>query len=208
MKAITVARKPLEGTVASNVLTHGCGGINVDGTRIKQGEQPSPTTAPGWDSFNKANAEQGYRPSDYRQGDAEYQLGRWPANLILNHLDGCRCEGVKKVKGQSNTTPPLRRSSVLEDAGGHFSVGNLQKTPIKRFVDEDGNETIADWICVDGCPVKALDEQSGVSESASAGVSFKDTPARSWKNASKEGIRRVEHGDKGGASRFFKQVKP
>ncbi len=34
MEPITVARKPLDGTVAENVLTHGTGGINVDGCRV------------------------------------------------------------------------------------------------------------------------------------------------------------------------------
>jgi hypothetical protein len=32
---ICVARKPLDGTVANNVLTHGCGAINLDGCRIE-----------------------------------------------------------------------------------------------------------------------------------------------------------------------------
>ena len=31
---IVVARKPLEGTVAANVLTYGTGGLNIDGTRV------------------------------------------------------------------------------------------------------------------------------------------------------------------------------
>jgi hypothetical protein len=29
-----MARKPLDGTVANNVLTHGVGGINIDGCRV------------------------------------------------------------------------------------------------------------------------------------------------------------------------------
>jgi hypothetical protein len=34
MLVITVTRKPLEGTVASNSLKWGCGGINIDASRI------------------------------------------------------------------------------------------------------------------------------------------------------------------------------
>jgi hypothetical protein len=34
LEPITVARKPLNGTVAANVLEHGTGGINVDGCRV------------------------------------------------------------------------------------------------------------------------------------------------------------------------------
>jgi site-specific DNA-methyltransferase (adenine-specific) len=87
---IIVARKPLVGTVADNVLTHGTGAINVDGCRVGGGEQPKPCRAPGWDSVNKANADAGYRPGEYQQGDSEYrpsELGRWPANLIHDGSD-------------------------------------------------------------------------------------------------------------------------
>ena len=35
LEPITVARKPLIGTVAENVLAHGTGGINVDGCRVE-----------------------------------------------------------------------------------------------------------------------------------------------------------------------------
>ena len=85
LEPITMARKPLIGTVAANVLAHGTGGINVDGCRVGTGEQPKACKAPGWDAINKANADGGYRPGEYQQGDAEYQphaSGRWPANLI------------------------------------------------------------------------------------------------------------------------------
>ena len=34
LETVTVARKPLIGTVAENVLTHGTGAINVDGCRV------------------------------------------------------------------------------------------------------------------------------------------------------------------------------
>jgi site-specific DNA-methyltransferase (adenine-specific) len=34
MIVITVARKPLEGTVAGNVQEYGVGGLNIDATRI------------------------------------------------------------------------------------------------------------------------------------------------------------------------------
>jgi site-specific DNA-methyltransferase (adenine-specific) len=75
---IVVARKPLIGTVAQNVLTYGVGGLNIDATRIP-GEVPS---VPQWArSTNNApyNAEgrngEMSQPSD---------LGRWPANIILD----------------------------------------------------------------------------------------------------------------------------
>jgi hypothetical protein len=41
IEPITVARKPLIGTVAENVLQHGTGAINVDGCRVEGGRWPA-----------------------------------------------------------------------------------------------------------------------------------------------------------------------
>ena len=41
LEPITVARKPLIGTVAENVLQHGTGAINVDGGRVEGGRWPA-----------------------------------------------------------------------------------------------------------------------------------------------------------------------
>ena len=41
LEPITVARKPLVGTVAENVLRHGTGAINVDGCRVEGGRWPA-----------------------------------------------------------------------------------------------------------------------------------------------------------------------
>lgn len=73
---IIMARKPLIGTVAENVLTHGTGAINVDGCRVA-GE--------GNRTFLSRHA--GARPRDqYRtgtvSGSVPTDLGRWPANLV------------------------------------------------------------------------------------------------------------------------------
>lgn len=75
---ICVARKPLVGTVAANVLRHGTGAINVDGCRIA-------TDDPTHRTF-KASEYEG--PSGYRTVRTQdtttggSPLGRWPANFI------------------------------------------------------------------------------------------------------------------------------
>ena len=78
---IVVARKPLIGTVANNVLTYGTGALNIDGSRVG----------------NKRDSEQkqgSYSGSDVkivrqRQGGKIYpeNLGRWPANVIHDGSD-------------------------------------------------------------------------------------------------------------------------
>ena len=75
---IILARKPLEGTVAENVLKHGCGGLNVDGCRIKTGKQPGKRSYGGFNSGGNSNC---YGDSDGVK-DSDYSAGRWPANFI------------------------------------------------------------------------------------------------------------------------------
>jgi site-specific DNA-methyltransferase (adenine-specific) len=78
---IVMARKPLIGTVAANVLAHGTGALNIDGCRV--GTDGGSTIPSGMDRFNASNAAQGYRPAVYAQGtpDAPAPAGRWPANI-------------------------------------------------------------------------------------------------------------------------------
>src|SRR5690625_6702642 len=62
---IVVARKPLTGTVAANVLEHGTGALNIDATRIESAESWGGDDAPS----NSAN---GYGPTD-----ADGWQGNW-----------------------------------------------------------------------------------------------------------------------------------
>ena len=76
---IVVARKPLIGTVANNVLTFGTGGLNIDGSRVDyQGEKPS-----GWfDEVERTNAGFKLTPKSSSIITSTPQGGRWPANVI------------------------------------------------------------------------------------------------------------------------------
>lgn len=77
LEPITVARKPLIGTVAENVLAHGTGGLNIDGCRV--GSEGG--TA-------KGNPPKGESKGVYGNGIngtcdiLDIGKGRWPANLI------------------------------------------------------------------------------------------------------------------------------
>jgi site-specific DNA-methyltransferase (adenine-specific) len=77
---IVLARKPLSGTVAENVLQHGTGALNVDGTRIGTTKDvpASPRRAPQGPAYG----ELGNDPGD--GGGFDPDLGRWPANVILD----------------------------------------------------------------------------------------------------------------------------
>ena len=75
---ILVCRKPLDGTVAANVLAHGTGAINIDGCRVV-GEDIPINRLESWSGFG-----QEIRPNYEQEINNK---GRWPANLIHDGSD-------------------------------------------------------------------------------------------------------------------------
>jgi DNA modification methylase len=80
---MVLARKPLIGTVANNVLTHGTGGLNIDGSRVgseEMGGISNPIFPAGASLVGKKeNAE--------RTDVSPITAGRWPANFIHDGSD-------------------------------------------------------------------------------------------------------------------------
>ena len=81
---IHVLRKPLTGTVAANVLTHGCGALNIDGCRVG----PSGATAKGNKPAGAGHATYG---AGLHGNCLKVPLGvrRWPANLVHDGSKHC-----------------------------------------------------------------------------------------------------------------------
>ena len=93
---IVMARKPLAGTVAANVLEHGTGGINVDGCRVEVDPQ-DPVCKAVW----HCNGERTAYGKFAADGSGEVRSmfnpsGRWPANILH---DGS--EDVDAVLGEA-----------------------------------------------------------------------------------------------------------
>ena len=78
---IIVARKPLIGTVAANVLAHGTGGMNIDGCRV-EGE---PTSGSGANMSNDVYGK--YQDVKVGKSNEINTQGRFPANLIHDGSD-------------------------------------------------------------------------------------------------------------------------
>jgi DNA modification methylase len=101
---IVLARKPLIGTVAANVLAHGTGALNIDASRIGTGE------------------DKGVWPiTERRHDDVTFTLppthtdttkGRWPANVIH--------DGSKEVVG---AFPPTAPSTIGKPRGAASGDG-------------------------------------------------------------------------------------
>tara|TARA_R110002020_G_scaffold302595_1_gene517946 strand:- start:9066 stop:10661 length:1596 start_codon:yes stop_codon:yes gene_type:complete len=109
-----LARKPLEGTVADNVLAHGTGGINVDGCRIGYGDEAWP--GPGGDGTGRANpngpygSERTWNTSNTAgrdsTGDPALGLGRWPANIYA-------CPKAGAERGDDNHHPTVKPIKLM-----------------------------------------------------------------------------------------------
>jgi len=112
---IVLARKPVEGTVANNVLTYGVGGINIDGTRV--GSEGG--------TF-KASKPEGISNGIYGEGIngkvdiGELNLGRFPANFIHDGSDEVVAL-FPAVKGATSRTPAGDASIDNAMFGGGFA---------------------------------------------------------------------------------------
>jgi DNA modification methylase len=156
-----LCRKPLsESTVARNVLKHGTGALNIDGTRIgfaSNGDKAAAAAAAAQRLCHDQNKGR-HAYGQFENGPASLapylngmDKGRWPANLVLSHHPSCNGD------------------------------------------------------CHPDCPVRLLNEQSGVTRSA--GVQAPRGP-NYLNEVFGNGLGGVEnsqnrHGDSGGASRFF-----
>jgi site-specific DNA-methyltransferase (adenine-specific) len=98
-----------------------------------------------------------------------------------------------------------------------FGEGAGHKFVSTQTGDADGMEEVLIYECEDGCPVKLLDAQSGVSVST-GGRTLNITPSKVYGGGKGLGSSATVlpeevrgdpgFGDKGGASRFFGQIQP
>lgn len=80
---IIVARKPLIGTVAQNVLTHGTGALNVDGCRVPGAFVSGWSKTGSKESENRSMSGKNYA----RNPKPDSENGRWPANVVHDGSD-------------------------------------------------------------------------------------------------------------------------
>jgi DNA modification methylase len=101
LEPITMARKPLEGTVAANVLAHGTGGINVDGCRVACDDG-----RPLIESRSDASLHAFGNGLNGSRNAGTTTQGRWPANLIHDGSD----EVVGLFPAEARSSPGGGRS--------------------------------------------------------------------------------------------------
>lgn len=122
LEPITMARKPMAGTVAANVLAYGTGALNIDGCRV-----PSEPGRPLVVSDRRAGNGV-YR--DGLQGSAQVpggtDTGRWPANLIHDGSDEVVALFPREAGGSGPASGPTFSGASSRGcmAGGFSGMGD------------------------------------------------------------------------------------
>jgi DNA modification methylase len=121
---IVLARKPLDGTVANNVLTHGVGGINIDGCRVGRADGDDSSAGNRTATFGTQDTSSG---GDGSGGWSQNEQGRFPANFIHDGSD----EVLELFPDTGKSTP----------SKGHLRKGNTvgdERTPKGAGLYDDG----------------------------------------------------------------------
>ena len=84
---IVMARKPLDGTVAQTVLTHGTGGINIDGCRVGMSDKDKEQSLNNWKPNGYELKESIYEFGTEIVATEQNTQGRFPANFIHDGSD-------------------------------------------------------------------------------------------------------------------------
>ena len=106
---VTLARKPLEGTVAANVLKWGTGALNIDGCRIGDEALPAHTRDTKMGTF--LGADGNVTPE---------RTGRWPANVVL---DEHQSAALDEQSGVSKSSIGRPRGASHGDGWGMTQTG-------------------------------------------------------------------------------------
>ncbi|WP_413600817.1 DNA-methyltransferase [Curtobacterium sp. Curtsp57] len=131
---IVVARKPIIGTVAKNVLAHGSGALNIDAVRTPttdplgggaQSGSGLTTKSDGWARPWMADVDARTAHAERVTANVEKaeSLGRWPANVVLDESQATELDRQAPDTGGSGRAsgPSLRGATT---AGAAFGARN------------------------------------------------------------------------------------
>jgi DNA modification methylase len=112
---IVVARKPLTGTVAGNVLAHGTGALNIDACRI--GDEDTARTQRGTTKAWEGGAFSGDRVNGST-------AGRWPANVVL---DDTQANALDTMSGESASNARASKGTGKGETGVYGEYGGPER---------------------------------------------------------------------------------
>lgn len=192
---IVVARKPLEGNVVENVLAWGTGALHIEACRVQTRPRLTgarkETTTGGGSIYGVQNTD---RALAY---DAKAPTGRWPTNSVLTHHPDCVHIGTREVRSDGHYPGKRGKGGISSD--GHKGQDELAES-------YTSGETVDVFACVQGCVVRALDDQAG--DRRSGGLTAGTVRRRTDSAACYDTMAGVSatndyRAESGSASRFF-----
>lgn len=165
---VVVARKPLEGTVAANVLAHGTGALNIDASRIATSDKlgggaevgQAKLADEGWNRpwMDDEDALAASAERARAQVQKAESLGRFPSNVILDEsqaaaLDeqtGTLTSGLMKARTERKPRPGgtiygadkrnIVAGDTYADSGGASRFFYVAKAPSHERPEVDGHQ--------------------------------------------------------------------
>ena len=164
---VVVARKPLVGTVAENVLAWGVGGLNIDASRIGTTKPNAKNTSfNSWrnleDRKDRQQPEQTYNPNE----------GRWPANIILDeYTAGLLDEQSGVTKSPQNYIAKGGKTNKIYSSGIGVQIGEWHKEYgdsggasrffyVAKASKRDRNEGLEELPFIEGTEMTGRNEES------------------------------------------------
>lgn len=132
-----VARKPLSGTVAANVLEHGTGALNIDACRVHSvGSEGKSYTVKRLKPGAELNRTGGnWRPDDGVEYQGQTKDGRWPTNVVLDEDQAAALDQQTGVL-KSGANPTRRGGDKFRNTYGDFA--GQTECVAHRGADEGG----------------------------------------------------------------------
>jgi hypothetical protein len=195
VRIVTVARKPcISSSTTANVVEHQAGALNIDACRVGYGNK-EPDSGANYYRFRgmtmPENRQNYFGGEDRTVLSSPSRIGRWPANLILQHRARCEPVGTATVPGYTVN----RWKDGAKPFGG--GAGHEYESEIQP------DEHLVVWDCEDRCPVNGLGQQSGKSVSSIGKPRGSNMSGQGWGMTATGS----EYQDSGTAARFFKQVQ-
>ncbi|AUX81803.1 methyltransferase [Mycobacterium phage Acme] len=135
---IVVARKPLVGTVAANVLEHGTGALNIDACRTEYEQGGSLATNPSLRSgISGGNGGHIFPTETERRVVTPHASGRWPTNVVLDEAQAAELGEPQRffpVFKYQAKAPTKERPSYVNEDGDKVAHSTVKPLTLMRWL--------------------------------------------------------------------------
>lgn len=128
---IIVARKPLQGSVAANVLRWGTGAINIDAGRVETTQRPARKKLP---ADHQSTSIFGQNTGFSGMAIGTTDLGRWPPNVALDDTQAAQLDReTGNLPSQRTRAEPAKGTSLTDS-----HLGSLNAVRSNEYLGQDG----------------------------------------------------------------------